>query len=147
MTELAIMAGACIVKNKKILLLKQGKTSRHAYLWGPPGGHREKNESLIDTARREVKEETGLDINIKGVLEGGVKLHEDNNVSFVVLYYAEIKDRVNINLDNENDEYLWATLAEIKKDKYPLRDPLLKNVLIKALRGQVAPIDSFQIYG
>ncbi len=52
-------------KEGKILLMKRagayGKDS-----WAPPGGHVEFGETASETARRETKEETGIDItNIK----------------------------------------------------------------------------------
>jgi 8-oxo-dGTP pyrophosphatase MutT (NUDIX family) len=47
-----------IFKNQKVLLHLHPKF--HKYL--PPGGHAEKNETPEETAFREVKEETGLDI-------------------------------------------------------------------------------------
>ena len=51
----------CIIINKnKVLLIKQ--TKGH---WGFPKGHVEKNETEIETAIREVKEETNLDVEIE----------------------------------------------------------------------------------
>ena len=37
--------------------------------WCPPGGTREAGESLAETARRETREETGIEVAITGVLE------------------------------------------------------------------------------
>ncbi len=34
---------------------------RHAGTWGPPGGHAESGESMLDCARRELREETDYD--------------------------------------------------------------------------------------
>ena len=42
----------------KTLLLHHKKHDR----WMPPGGHQEKHDNQIETAIREVKEETGIDI-------------------------------------------------------------------------------------
>ena len=47
-----------IIFEKKVLLLFHPKLKK----WLPPGGHIEKNESPLDAARREVLEETGLEI-------------------------------------------------------------------------------------
>ena len=51
--------GCIITKDNKVLLIKQ--TKGH---WGFPKGHVEKNETEIETAIREVKEETNLDVEI-----------------------------------------------------------------------------------
>ena len=51
---------------KKVALIHHKKFDK----WVPPGGHVEKFENPVETAMREVKEETGIDI---GFLEKDVK--------------------------------------------------------------------------
>lgn len=55
-------ASALIIDNGKVLLLYHKKLG----VWLYPGGHIEKNETPDQTVIREVKEETGLDIEIIG---------------------------------------------------------------------------------
>ena len=145
--KLTYLSGACIVHKNKTLLLQQPKTARHPNLWGPPGGHRDGDESLIETAKREVKEETNLDIEITGLVEAGIKTHEDGRISIVVLYSGKPKDIGQLKADpSEFADYKWVSLDEIEKDKFPLRDPLLKLLLIKTLTQKPSPIDIFKIY-
>lgn len=47
-----------ILEQNKVLLLFHGKLKK----WLPPGGHMEPNETPPEAARREVMEETGLEI-------------------------------------------------------------------------------------
>lgn len=51
--------GCIIIEDKKVLLIKQTNG-----IWGFPKGHVEKNETELETAAREVKEETNLDVEI-----------------------------------------------------------------------------------
>lgn len=44
-------------------MIKRG-VEPHLGYWCPPGGVRDEGESLDETARREVKEETGLDVEV-----------------------------------------------------------------------------------
>lgn len=57
--------GVYVIKDKKILLLKR-KGAHGEGTWSPPGGHLEMGESFIQCAKRETKEEAGIEIkNIK----------------------------------------------------------------------------------
>ena len=53
--------GALIFEDGKILLVERGKEPLKGY-WSIPGGIVETGERLVDGIRREVAEETGLDV-------------------------------------------------------------------------------------
>jgi ADP-ribose pyrophosphatase YjhB (NUDIX family) len=63
-----IGVGALILKRDRILMAQRGKEPSMGS-WSLPGGALETGESLADGVRREVREETGLDIRPLGVLE------------------------------------------------------------------------------
>ncbi|OGM28060.1 hypothetical protein A2962_05590 [Candidatus Woesebacteria bacterium RIFCSPLOWO2_01_FULL_39_61] len=145
--SIVILSGACIVHKNKALLLQQPSSSRHPNLWGPPGGHREGKESLVEVAIREIKEETNLDVDIEGLVEAGIKTHPDGRISIVTLYFAHPLNLKEFKVDpSEVSDYKWVTLEEIERDLFPLRDSLLKPLLIKALTQKPSPIDAFKIY-
>ena len=53
-------ASVFVVSDSKVLMLEHKKIAS----WLPPGGHVEENELPNETAIREVKEETGLDVEL-----------------------------------------------------------------------------------
>lgn len=63
--------------------------------WEVPGGHREHEEDIIDTAKRELYEETGaLEFDIKPVCVYSVTVPDHLNhgdESFGMLFFADIK--------------------------------------------------------
>ena len=60
-TEMAELTVLCLIEDgNKILLQNRVKNDWKGYTL--PGGHVEKGESFVDAVKREMKEETGLDI-------------------------------------------------------------------------------------
>lgn len=66
-TDYLVVAGAVVEKDGKIILVQEAKQPARE-LWNTPAGHIEKGESPLEAAKREVKEETGLDIEITGLV-------------------------------------------------------------------------------
>lgn len=75
------LIGVCVVlldKNNKVLLGKRKNSYRSGY-YGLPGGRVERNESLEESAKRELFEETGLKVKKLEYLGTVRDLQEDNH--------------------------------------------------------------------
>ena len=70
--------GAVIFHNQKVLLVKRGKEPGYGK-WSIPGGAVESGETLDEGILREVKEETGLDIEIGGIVKVLDSISRDEN--------------------------------------------------------------------
>ncbi|XVH31976.1 NUDIX hydrolase [Haloferacaceae archaeon DSL9] len=71
-------AGAWVTDEKdRVLLIRHSDATDR---WGPPGGGHEPGESLEETARREVREETGVECSLTEVYWGRQKtiVHEND---------------------------------------------------------------------
>mgnify|MGYP004507291123 CR=1 FL=1 len=104
--------GALIIKDKKALIIKQTNN-----LWSIPKGHIDTGETEQETAIREVKEETNLDIEIKDNFRETVTYfpNKPNTIKEVVFFLATPLNN-NIKLqEKEVETYKWMDLKEIEK--------------------------------
>lgn len=93
-----------------------------------PGGHREGNETILETAKRELYEETGaLDFGISPVcvysVTGKNKVNESGEETYGMLFFAEIKTFEN-ELHSEMEKVL-ITDTLVDNWTYPLIQPKL----------------------
>lgn len=67
-TQISVGVGAVVFRGDEILLIRRGKPP-FVGQWSIPGGGLHYGESVRDAARREVREETGVDIRILGLID------------------------------------------------------------------------------
>jgi nucleoside triphosphatase len=125
------VVGAVIFnENNEVLLLKSHKANNNYII---PGGHIEVGENFEQALRREVKEETNLEIkDIK--LVGLQEFINDEEAYFVKRHFIFIDyvcraDSNEIKLNDEHQSFVWATVGcalMLPIDKYTKQ--LLKNI-------------------
>jgi len=81
--------GALVWREDKILLVKRGKPPAKGE-WSLPGGAQELGETIEETARREVREETGCEIGELTFLGAFDSIERDANGE--VLYHFTLVD-------------------------------------------------------
>ena len=76
--------------------------------WGPPSGSRDPGETIDDCARRELREETGLELTLRRVH------HDDPDWA---IYLTEAPAGAGIAISSEHDRWMWlparAALAHV----------------------------------
>ena len=103
-----------------------------------PGGHREENEPILETAKRELHEETGaVDFSIQKIcvysVTGKNRVNETGEETYGMLYYADIKT-FDKELHSEMEKVVF--LDELPTEwTYPLIQPLLIQEFQKRTLG------------
>jgi 8-oxo-dGTP diphosphatase len=110
--------GAVIICNGKILLEKR-KYEPGKGKWSIPGGLVELGESVEQTVIREVKEETGLEVEKPEHVDivDNVIRDEDDEIKyhFVILeYFVKLKGGV-LKAASDAEELRWVMLDEVEK--------------------------------
>lgn len=93
-----------------------------------PGGHREENETILETAKRELNEETGaLDFSVSPIcvysVTGKNKVNETGEETYGMLFFADIKTFEN-QLHSEMEKVLITEIL-VENWTYPLIQPKL----------------------
>jgi mutator protein MutT len=132
-----------VVRNTENCLLigkrPDAESKLYPGLWDMPGGKVEENETFEEALKRELNEETGLELTNTTLV---AVFHHSGNafkpstsskataVPGVVVFY---KTKVTGDIDNKNNELEsihWATLEEINKLKFtPWCEYLIKQYL------------------
>ena len=103
-----------------------------------PGGHRKRREKILDTARRELAEETGaIDFHIEPVcaysVTGQNRVNPSGEETFGMLYFADIR-RFRKKLHSEMAEVRLMDNLPVRSDQwtYPEIQPkLIQEVLYR----------------
>ncbi len=111
-----------IIQNSQgeILLGKRdNKAPFYPNTWGLPGGMMEYNELPEETAKREVKEELGIDIDIKKKLDIHNNLpNKEHKIHLIdIPFIAKIKDKQKPGPKDETKKVRWFKTSKIKNMK------------------------------
>lgn len=118
--DLRVAAKALISRSSDDLLLVRrsfSTESANSLKYSPPGGTVEPGESLTAALKREMSEETGLDVSVGdifGVTEWAVPWRNAYYIGLFFICYLRTAKPV-ICLSAENSEYIWCTLADLPK--------------------------------
>lgn len=130
--------GVFVFKNGKFLMI-QRHGAHGAGSWSVPGGHLEYGESFEDTAIREVKEETDLEIH--NVRFGAVTndYFEDENKHYVTVWM--LSDwKSGMESITEPDKCLaqeWRTFDELPSNLFLPWNQLLNSEFISSIKQQL----------
>ena len=121
--NIAVTLECFVKKDGKYLMLHRSPNKRiMPDVWMAPGGHREFNEGLFACARREIKEETGLDIkNLKVIATGNAYLQDLDQEFYFHFVEAEYAGGEVI-AEPENGELVWLTPKEMLQQKNMLAE-------------------------
>jgi 8-oxo-dGTP pyrophosphatase MutT (NUDIX family) len=98
-----------ITPDKKILMLQKPNKK-----WSLVGGHREKKEIPLETAKRETKEEIGFVPN--GLIIDFVRYKKKETNTWCYSFIMRVSEKFKPKLSNEHIGYEWISFKKL--DKY-----------------------------
>lgn len=111
-----------VLKDKgKLLLLKRSARDKHMpKVWEFPGGKLEDGQTLMQSLKREIKEEAGISVSVIDdpvVLFETVKRGRYDGFSYIQIVYPVKISGGKIKVGDEHDECGWFSEKEIMKMK------------------------------
>lgn len=138
-----VIAGCVVEKENKILMVQEGLDFCYGQ-WNYPAGHVDEFENITDAAIREVKEETGLDVRLKGVLPiCETELRGETHI--IVRFVAEVIGG-QIKYDtNEILDVKWLDIEEIRSmtEKELRNYEVGKNIIENYIEKKIYPLEVF----
>lgn len=121
-------------EGKYLLVKRSGEKYQHiAGMWDIPGGRIEPGTTLLENLKREVIEETQLEIAEEPVLIFAQDIMKEYEKHIVRLTYKGEASGTPILDTSEHTEFMWITLSEMKKQEG--LDPFVSEILEKGLLG------------
>lgn len=136
-----IGVGGVVISDGRVLLVRRGGPPLQGR-WSIPGGILEVGETLIEGVRRELAEETGIDVRVRTLIDVFERIDRDASgklqYHFVVLDYFCEAARGTARAGDDVTDVAWATPAEL--EKYALTE-IASRVILKAfeLAGEGSP--------
>ena len=98
-----------ILHQEKVLLLKNDRDE-----WELPGGKLELNEEPMDCLVREVFEEVGIKVKVKGIIDSWIyTIYDDLHVLIITYGCYEVKNDF-YRISNEHSAGKWFSLKELE---------------------------------
>jgi 8-oxo-dGTP diphosphatase len=126
--------GVLLIRGGKVLLGKRhddavkASSALHGEgTWTLPGGKMEFHETLQEAGKREVKEETGIDVKRVSVIGVSNDMVRDAHFVTIHLRAEEFEGEARVMEPDEITEWRWFTLDNLPKPLYKPSEKMLNN--------------------
>jgi 8-oxo-dGTP diphosphatase len=107
--------GVVLIDDDRILLIQRGREPQRG-MWAVPGGKVRHGEPMRTAAKREVLEETGLEVEVEDAIWVGEVIEGDHHL--VIIDFAGSLVGGDLRAADDADDARWVPLDEAKD--YPL---------------------------
>jgi ADP-ribose pyrophosphatase len=138
---------AAVVEDNGHFLLVEEDADNHI-VFNQPAGHLEKNESLIDAVRREVREETGWEFEPQSLV--GIYLYPNPHIDIIYLRFCFtgkcVRHDPSPSLDKGIIRAVWMSKTEIETNQDRIRSRMVLNCINDYLTGKRYPLELLNHY-
>lgn len=138
-----VTVATVVVRDGRLLVVEE--RVKGALVINQPAGHLEPDESLVDAALRETREETGWDVRLTDFI-GAYQWKAETGRHYLRFAFAAEPDRHDPSrvLDTGIERAVWMTPAELEAQRPRHRSPLVWRVVADYLAGRRHPLSMVQ---
>jgi 8-oxo-dGTP diphosphatase len=141
---IVLVASVSIFVNDKVLIIKENKPTA-VDKWNFPSGHIEYGEDILYSARREVREETGLDVKLIGTT-GVYNFISNTNDQVIIFHFIGEVTGGKLNLEeDEITDSKWIKVNDLLEfENEDIREPhVIKQIIDNLLEEKIFSISVF----
>ena len=144
-----VTVATVVVRNGRLLVVEERVHGR--LVINQPAGHLEPDESLVEAALRETREETGWDVRLTAFVgayqwKAAPRAGESDGRHYLRFAFAAepVAHDASRPLDAGIVQTLWLTPAELEAERARHRSPLVWRVVADHLAGRRHPLSMLQ---
>jgi 8-oxo-dGTP pyrophosphatase MutT (NUDIX family) len=128
----------------RYLLVEERDKVTGARVFNQPAGHLEAGETLLQAALRETLEETGWDVELRGILGWSLYTAPSNGVSYyrTTFLATPLQPREGARLDPDILGIHWLDYESILASSAKMRSPLVLAAIEQERSGRCYPLDA-----
>lgn len=135
---IVLVASVSILRDDKVLMIKENKPTA-VHKWNFPGGRIEYGEDILHSARREVKEETGLDVKLIAAASVYNFISRTKNQVILFHFIGEVTGGSIKLEEDEISDCKWIKVSDLVTfENEDLREPnVIKQIIDNLLKENV----------
>lgn len=106
------VAVGVVENNEEFLIMRRSEENSSSGKWTFPGGKIEEDESPKEAVVREMREETGLEVEVKN--SGDTYLDEEELGTWKISPFLLKSESRNVEMNHEHDKLRWIKIKELE---------------------------------
>lgn len=146
MPDYHLVAGNLIEQNGKYVLVQEGKEHVRGQ-WNVPAGSIEKGEDPKEAAKREAREEAGIDIELEGL--AGVFFDESDYLDatvVVIVFYSELTQEIDLQPEEEEEILDTGLFSRDEIEEKELRTPFILDAIENTEKERIEGLEVVRDY-
>lgn len=144
MSDFHVVAANLIEKHGTYLLVQEGKEAVRGQ-WNLPAGGVEPDEDIMDAARREASEETGMDVEVRDLVGVFVDESDRSDATVLVFVFHSVSDETP---ETPSDEEI-LDVDFFQKEEFreiDIRVPFLEEAVARFEKGELKELETLKDY-